>query len=66
MKRVDLERWMRDHEIEPLRSQRRGKHEAWRNAKTGATAFVPRHREISVGTARKICRQLGIPPIEKR
>jgi hypothetical protein len=67
VKRTDLVRWLRAHDAEPVSGQRRGgKHEAWRNSETGATSFFPRHREIGVGVARKICRQLEIPPIERR
>ena len=58
MKRTDLVRWLQTHECQPVSGQRRGKHEAWRNAASGETSFVPRHREIGVGVARKICRQL--------
>jgi mRNA interferase HicA len=66
VKRADLARWLRAHDCYPVAEQRRGKHEAWRNEVTGETSFVPRHREIGVGVARKICRQLGIPPIAAR
>jgi mRNA interferase HicA len=66
VKRTDLERWMRSHGAEPLSGRRGGGHDAWRNTETGATSFVPRHREIGVGVARKICKQLGIPPITAR
>lgn len=66
MKRADLARWLRAHDCQPVAEQRRGKHEAWRNQVTGETSFVPRHREIGVGVARKICRQLRIPPIPAR
>jgi predicted RNA binding protein YcfA (HicA-like mRNA interferase family) len=38
-----------------------GKHEIWINPETDAQSTVPRHKEIKLGTARGICRQLGIP-----
>jgi hypothetical protein len=66
MKRAELERWLRAHSAEPAPGRGRGKHEGWRHAETGAKSFVPRHREIGMGVARTICRQLGIPPIPKR
>jgi predicted RNA binding protein YcfA (HicA-like mRNA interferase family) len=66
VKRAELERWLRSHGAEPVPDRSRGGHEARRHAKTGAKSFVPRHREIGVGVARAICRQLGVPPISKR
>ena len=66
MKRVDLERWLRSHGAEPVAGRSGGGHEAWRHTESGAKSFVPRHREIGVGVARAICRQLGVPPIRKR
>ena len=63
MKRVDLERWLRSHGAEPVVGLSGGGHEAWRHTESGAKSFVPRHREIGVGVARAICRQLGVPPI---
>lgn len=66
MKRTELERWLRSHGAEPVPGRSRGGHEAWQNQNTAAKSFVPRHREIGVGVARAICRQLGIPPIPSR
>jgi hypothetical protein len=66
VKRAELERWLRSHGAEPVPGRGRGGHEAWRHTETGAKSFVPRHREIGVGVARAICRQLGVPPIPKR
>jgi mRNA interferase HicA len=37
-------------------------HSIWSNPATGATAPVPRHTEIADLLARRICRELGIPP----
>lgn len=52
--------------IEITPGPRRVGHHAWRHGDTGAKSFVPRHREIGVGAARAICRQLGMPSIPKR
>ena len=38
------------------------RHSIYRNSRTGKRASVPRHGEIDNVAARKICRQLGIPP----
>lgn len=37
-------------------------HSIYRNTTTGETAPVPRHSEIKDNLARKICRDLSIPP----
>jgi len=37
------------------------KHDIWVNRGTLAQASIPRHRELKKGTARGICRQLGVP-----
>ncbi|PIU23272.1 MAG: addiction module toxin, HicA family [Chloroflexi bacterium CG08_land_8_20_14_0_20_45_12] len=42
--------------------QREGsKHSVYLNPENGHIATVPRHREIEILLARKICRQLDIP-----
>ena len=66
MKRVELERWLRSHGAEPVAGRSGGGHEAWQHTESRAKSFVLRHREIGVGVARAICRQLGVPPIRKR
>jgi len=66
VKRTEFERWLRAHGAELVAGRGRGGHDAWRHTETGAKSFVPRHREIGVGVARAICRQLGIPPIRRR
>jgi predicted RNA binding protein YcfA (HicA-like mRNA interferase family) len=40
------------------------RHDVWRSPAAGRPVTVPHHREIPSGTARAICRQLGIadPP----
>jgi mRNA interferase HicA len=39
-----------------------GNHTVYRNRAKGKHSTVPRHREIKEGLARKICRDLDIPP----
>jgi mRNA interferase HicA len=39
-----------------------GPHTVVRNPNNGAQASIPRHREIKNPTARRICKQLDIPP----
>ncbi len=59
MKRRDLVQHLVRHGCFLKRDD--GKHSVYWNPATGATALVPRHRELSDHTARGICRQLGIP-----
>jgi hypothetical protein len=60
VKRQELERHLTDHGCGVLREG--AKHVIWRNTERDLRAPVPRHREIPIGTARAICRQLGVPP----
>jgi len=41
--------------------EKRGKHSVYLNPENGHIAAVPRHREIEILLASKICRQLDIP-----
>ena len=59
MKRRDFERHLRAHGANLLREGSR--HSFWGMDAERSTA-VPRHREIGVGLAHKICKDLGIPP----
>lgn len=59
MKRRDLERHLREHGARLLREG--GNHSFWGFDAEHSTA-VPRHREIAYGLARKICKDLSIPP----
>jgi mRNA interferase HicA len=59
LKRRDLEAHLRANGCEALREG--ANHAIWFNAERDLRAPVPRHREIPTGTARAICRQLGIP-----
>ncbi|MBA3425536.1 MAG: type II toxin-antitoxin system HicA family toxin [Rubrobacter sp.] len=38
-------------------------HGIYKNSATGETTAVPRHTEIANNLARKICRDLGVPPL---
>ena len=60
MKRRDLERHLRQHGMRLLREG--GNHSFW-GADAERSSAVPRHREISYGLARKICKDLGVPPL---
>ncbi len=59
MKRRDLERYLREHGARQLREG--GSHSFW-GFDTERSTAVPRHREIDHRLARKICKDLGIPP----
>ncbi|MBI1256172.1 MAG: addiction module toxin, HicA family [Chloroflexi bacterium] len=60
MKRVDLIRHLRAHNCELLREG--GNHSWWHNPTLNKRTAVPRHQEISDILAKKICKDLGIPP----
>ena len=64
MKTTDLTKHLKSHGCELLRHG--GKHDFWHNSITNALTSVPRHREIPFGTARAICKDLGIPIPAKR
>jgi len=59
MKRRDLERHLRAHGCHQI--DEGGNHARWASSH-GKRSVVPRHREIDFGLARKICRQLEVPP----
>ncbi|MCA9241001.1 MAG: type II toxin-antitoxin system HicA family toxin [Planctomycetales bacterium] len=61
MKRRDLLRHIVDHGCELIREG--SNHSWWGNPANGSRTSVPRHREVSDQLARKICRDLGIPPV---
>jgi len=59
VKRRDLERHLRAHDCWPIdepQNQNR-----WAEPR-GTRSVIPRHREIDLALARKICAQLGVPP----
>lgn len=41
------------------------KHSVYYNPAEGKTTTIPRHREVNDFLAKKICRDLGIPEINK-
>lgn len=59
MKRRQLERHLRSHAAKLLREG--GAHSYW-GFDSGRSTAVPRHREIDFRLARKICKDLDIPP----
>jgi mRNA interferase HicA len=59
MKRVDLERHLRDRGCAFLREG--GRHTIWWNPSNRKVSSFPRHREVNDFTARKICRDLEVP-----
>jgi predicted RNA binding protein YcfA (HicA-like mRNA interferase family) len=61
MKRIDLIRHLERHGCQFLREG--GKHTVYVNRAANRTSVIPRHREIYDFLARKICRDLQIPPL---
>lgn len=61
VKRLDLERHLRAYGCDTLREG--AKHSVWTNKAAGRRSFLPRHRELPLTTARAICKQLGVPPL---
>ena len=59
MKRVDLIRELESKGCELVRHS--GKHDWYRNPKTGVSQAVPRHREIKEGLAKRILREMENP-----
>jgi mRNA interferase HicA len=41
-----------------------GRHSWWQNRSLNKRSAVPRHTEISNDLAKKICRDLGVPPMK--
>ena len=60
MKRRSLEKHLRHHGCSLKREG--SNHSIWHNPENGSTVPVPRHSEIADILARRICRELGIPP----
>ena len=60
MKRRDLIRHLEQHGCEFLREG--GNHTIYVNRRAGKASSVPRHREVFELLARKICKDLEIPP----
>jgi mRNA interferase HicA len=59
MKRRDLLEHLRRHGCRFVREG--SDHSIWDNPANRRRTSIPRHREIVEYTARKICRQLGVP-----
>jgi mRNA interferase HicA len=62
MKREELLRHLRKHGCVMLREG--GRHSWWHNPSRNRRSAVPRHREIHDLLARKICQDLGVPPVK--
>jgi len=62
MKRRQLPRHLRSHGCELLRQG--GNHSWWHNPDQGRRLAIPRHTEIKDILAKKICTDLGVPPVK--
>jgi len=62
MKRKELLRYLRSQGCEFIREG--GKHSWWYNPSLNKRSAVPRHNEIVDILARKICKDLGVPPVK--
>lgn len=62
MKRAELLRHLRQHGCVMLREG--GRHSWWHNPARNRRSAILRHREIHDQLARKICNDLGVPPIK--
>jgi mRNA interferase HicA len=62
MKRNELLRHLRLHGCELLREGAR--HSWWHNPAQNKRTAIPRHVEISDLLAKKICKDLGVPPVK--
>jgi len=62
MKRRELLQHLTEHGCQLLREG--GKHSWWYNPALNRRSAVPRHVEIVDTLAKKICKDLGIPPAE--
>jgi predicted RNA binding protein YcfA (HicA-like mRNA interferase family) len=60
VKRRALLDHLKTHGCEFLREG--GRHTIYMNRVAGRSSTIPRHSEITNNLARKICRDLGVPP----
>ncbi len=60
MKRRQLLKRLKSHGCEFLREGSR--HTMYVNREEGRASSIPRHAEITDNMARKICKDLGVPP----
>ena len=61
MRRRDLLRHLSQQGCRFLREG--SDHTIWENPHNNRRTSIPRHREIHIYTARRICRQLGVLPV---
>ena len=62
MKRKNLIRYLNSHGCELLREG--AKHSWWHNPALNRRSAVPRHMEVNDNLVKKICKDLGIPPVK--
>ena len=62
MKRSQLVKHLRKNGCVLVREG--GRHSWWSNPEQNRRSSVPRHNEIRDQLARKICKDLGIPPVK--
>ncbi|HEX9961643.1 MAG TPA: type II toxin-antitoxin system HicA family toxin [Pyrinomonadaceae bacterium] len=62
MKRKDLIRYLHSQGCELLREG--ANHSWWRNPAQNKRSAVPRHTEVNDNLVKKICKDLGIPPVK--
>ncbi|MGZ8426687.1 MAG: type II toxin-antitoxin system HicA family toxin [Candidatus Binatia bacterium] len=62
MKRSELIRYLRETGCVFLREG--GRHSWWHNPSQNKRSAIPRHDEIVDILARKICKDLGVPPMK--
>ena len=60
MKRTNLVRYLRSNGCELIREG--GRHSWWGNPSQNRRSSVPRHTEIDDNLAKKICKDLSVPP----
>lgn len=62
MKRIKLVKHLRKHGCTFVREG--GSHSWWMNLQADGRSSVPRHNEIDDQLAKKICKDLHIPPVK--
>jgi mRNA interferase HicA len=62
MKRKELLKYLRNNGCEFLREG--GRHSWWHNPTLNKKSAIPRHNEIRDILAKKICKDLSIPPVK--
>ena len=64
MKRRDLEKHLKENGCYSHHAG--GNHDVWVNPETGGKAPISRQKEIKTHMGKGICKQLGVPVIEKK